>query len=451
MPESQKKDPAITEWLSSASCDTTHIDAQIEKEREEREKFTDALKEAYGQGEDISEYVWPREWDFRKRPKPHHASNITSLADAVDLCGQHFYGAAWNEQDWYARSPEDMERWNPEHDFYRAWSFTKNKKGADFTNKPEEEKQAFSRKQEIYSKLSSWLNQKAVEAFTLDNQGNKSDIPSNMWLSSHALGILDEGIIHERGEDGCLTISGKSDFVYLNQEQLEKSLGSLRPPIKVKERKTLKPNGITYPEGIWIREATVLLNEKLFGEDAGKQKVGEGIRRLIEVLVTNPDIEVFTISSYSGKKEPIDSNYLRGRQPTKDFIRGFIPYFDGFHVSKEDGDFIFVNRVHFENYLADKPMGNEVKNHPDPQNSTLKDEEKQFSEKQNSAYLNIIGALLGLLLGKSSSGVAYSQFETQQAIIDAIHANYGTVHGLSKRNLEEKFSKAKNKINDKSS
>lgn len=71
---------------------------------------------------------------------------------------------------------------------------------------------------------------------------------------------------------------------------------------------------------------------------------------------------------------------------------------------------------------------------------------KPISEKQRGAYLNIIASLLGLLLGKSSSGKPYSQFSSQQAVIDAIHGTYGEKNGLSKRNLEEKFSLAKRNL-----
>ena len=66
-----------------------------------------------------------------------------------------------------------------------------------------------------------------------------------------------------------------------------------------------------------------------------------------------------------------------------------------------------------------------------------------ISERQNSSYLNIIGALLGLLLGKTYSGQPMSMFKTQQAIIDGIHAHFGEHHGLSRRNLEAKFAEAK--------
>lgn len=69
-----------------------------------------------------------------------------------------------------------------------------------------------------------------------------------------------------------------------------------------------------------------------------------------------------------------------------------------------------------------------------------------ITEKQNTNYLNIIGALLGLLLGESPSGLPYSQFKTQQAVIDGIEANYGPTQGLSVRNLQDKFAQARRAI-----
>lgn len=71
---------------------------------------------------------------------------------------------------------------------------------------------------------------------------------------------------------------------------------------------------------------------------------------------------------------------------------------------------------------------------------------KPIAPKQTNSYLNVIGALLGLLLGKSSNGKPYSSFNSQQSIIDAIHANFGEQDGLSKRNLEDKFSLAKRNL-----
>lgn len=65
------------------------------------------------------------------------------------------------------------------------------------------------------------------------------------------------------------------------------------------------------------------------------------------------------------------------------------------------------------------------------------------SEKQRGSYLNIIGSLIGLLLGASSSGKPYSSFKSQQAIIDAIHGHFGEAAGLSQRNLVDKFAEGK--------
>jgi hypothetical protein len=76
------------------------------------------------------------------------------------------------------------------------------------------------------------------------------------------------------------------------------------------------------------------------------------------------------------------------------------------------------------------------------ENKFLQKEEKEISPREKTTYLNIIGALLGILLGKSSNGNPYSKFNNQQAIIDAIHANYSNKNGLSKRNLEAKFAQA---------
>lgn len=73
---------------------------------------------------------------------------------------------------------------------------------------------------------------------------------------------------------------------------------------------------------------------------------------------------------------------------------------------------------------------------------------KPLLARERASFNNIIGALLGILLGKSSSGVPYSQFNSQQSIIDAIHGNYGSKSGLSKRNLEAKFAEAQKKLKD---
>jgi len=78
--------------------------------------------------------------------------------------------------------------------------------------------------------------------------------------------------------------------------------------------------------------------------------------------------------------------------------------------------------------------------------TSYKNDDQPLQIREKTSYLNIIGALLGVLLGKSSNGIAYSKFESQQSIIDAIHANYSSKSGLSKRNLEAKFAEAQKSL-----
>lgn len=67
-------------------------------------------------------------------------------------------------------------------------------------------------------------------------------------------------------------------------------------------------------------------------------------------------------------------------------------------------------------------------------------------ERAETTYLNIIGALLGLMLGKSPAGKPYSVFESQTAVISALQGNYPGKTGIAARTLEEKFAEAKRNL-----
>jgi FtsZ-binding cell division protein ZapB len=62
--------------------------------------------------------------------------------------------------------------------------------------------------------------------------------------------------------------------------------------------------------------------------------------------------------------------------------------------------------------------------------------------RSEATYLNIIGKFLGLMLSKSPSGQSHSAFSSQAAIIDALLAHFPNIPGITKRTLEEKFSRA---------
>jgi hypothetical protein len=70
--------------------------------------------------------------------------------------------------------------------------------------------------------------------------------------------------------------------------------------------------------------------------------------------------------------------------------------------------------------------------------------EDPVDERERTAYLNTIGALLRLLLEKGLSGK--SPFPSQSKIIDTIEVNHPQKYGLKRRTLENNFAAAKRSI-----
>jgi len=68
---------------------------------------------------------------------------------------------------------------------------------------------------------------------------------------------------------------------------------------------------------------------------------------------------------------------------------------------------------------------------------------REPSPRSESTYLNIVGALLNLLLGKSPGGVPYSSFHTMESVVSALIAHHNGRSGLSERTLWAKLSAAK--------
>lgn len=66
--------------------------------------------------------------------------------------------------------------------------------------------------------------------------------------------------------------------------------------------------------------------------------------------------------------------------------------------------------------------------------------------RAETTYLNIIGGLLGLMLGKSPAGKPQSVFENQSMVIAAMLAHHGHLSGVSDTTLQNKFADAKRSI-----
>lgn len=84
-------------------------------------------------------------------------------------------------------------------------------------------------------------------------------------------------------------------------------------------------------------------------------------------------------------------------------------------------------------------LRNEIKRHGLPEHT--------LPPRSETTYLNIIGGLLTLLLGKSPSGTPYSSFETMESVISALIAHHEGRPGISERTLWAKFAAAKRQIN----
>lgn len=67
-------------------------------------------------------------------------------------------------------------------------------------------------------------------------------------------------------------------------------------------------------------------------------------------------------------------------------------------------------------------------------------------ERAETTYLNIIGAMLALMLGKSPAGKPQSVFDNQAAIIAALLGHHEGKPGISARTLEEKFAAGKRSL-----
>lgn len=70
----------------------------------------------------------------------------------------------------------------------------------------------------------------------------------------------------------------------------------------------------------------------------------------------------------------------------------------------------------------------------------------RLSERSETGYLHVIGALVDTLLGSTPAGKPNSVFMSQAAIVDSITAHYEGVSGLGKRSLDEKFAAARRSL-----
>ena len=70
-----------------------------------------------------------------------------------------------------------------------------------------------------------------------------------------------------------------------------------------------------------------------------------------------------------------------------------------------------------------------------------------LSPRGERTYLNIVGALVTLLFMRTPAGHAYSVFQSQESLINALKAHFGDRQGITERTLEAKFAAGRRSIN----
>jgi hypothetical protein len=80
---------------------------------------------------------------------------------------------------------------------------------------------------------------------------------------------------------------------------------------------------------------------------------------------------------------------------------------------------------------------------------STKANEPPLTLKQQTTYLNIIGAMLDLMLGKTDLGKPNSIYQNQAAIVSALVDKYGNNQGISESNLDRTFPLAKKSLQPK--
>lgn len=73
-------------------------------------------------------------------------------------------------------------------------------------------------------------------------------------------------------------------------------------------------------------------------------------------------------------------------------------------------------------------------------------ENQTLHPRSEKTYLNIVGGLLSLLLGRSPAGTPYSQFKTLEAIVSALLAHHEGKPGMSERTLWAKLGTARRQL-----
>lgn len=187
------------------------------------------------------------------------------------------------------------------------------------------------------------------------------------------------------------------------------------------------------------RVLEAVLNKELpYGRDGRTVPAGEQVAKH-RLTIRHADLKAWMLKNHPGQKPAflfdelertthaaINADSFRALQADRDALTARLgKATDVYRALKQDRDAIEFER----NSLR-----------------AMVDNQSSPSERAETTYLNIIGGLLHLLLGKTPAEKPQSVFVSQAAIISALLAHHDGKPGISPRTLEDKFAAAKRSL-----
>jgi hypothetical protein len=178
-----------------------------------------------------------------------------------------------------------------------------------------------------------------------------------------------------------------------------------------------------------------IINEELpHGRDGRTVAKGDHVAKE-RLTIRHSDLKAWMIKNYPDQKPKFLFDEIE--RSTHSAINA-----DAFRALQADRDALKARIEKAETWAKDIK---EKYNLLERERDSLKDiVEKSYkpSERAETTYLNIIGGLLDLMLGKSPSGQKLSVYENQAAIISALLGYHEGKAGIAARTLDDKFAAA---------
>lgn len=205
----------------------------------------------------------------------------------------------------------------------------------------------------------------------------------------------------------------------------------LLPPLGAfPQWKCLRPNAEKVYEAI-------LNGELPYGRDGRTVSTGEHVKKE-RLTIRHTDLKTWMTKHHPGQKPPFLFDEVE--RTTHTAFNG-----DSFRALQADRDAL---KLRVENAIEKYKTLQRERDRIEGERASLAAMVEKMNvpgQRAETTYLNIIGGLLGLMLGSTPTG-KNSVYLNQGAIISGLLGNYGNASGISASNLEGKFAEANRSI-----